>query len=314
MSINLEGKKCAFCNAYLFDNDDVVFCPVCGAPHHRDCYNKLGHCAKEELHGTENEYDSSKETNGQNENTVNTEQQEAIRVDVKCPMCGEVYDGKEQICPNCKTPNTFKMGKRFIGFDFLGGVPADLDLGDGVTANEAKRFVMANTNRYIPKFALMATGKKASFNLLAFLFPAAWFLSRKMYKIGLIVATLFISLTMVSLPFLKSVMGILPDETIGNYQLMSEYLTNHFDKINITLLVFFIVSGLLLLAIMLISGILGDYIYRNHVIKTVKSIKQDSEDIAEDMAKKGGVNILLFLLGFLAVDYLPQILASLAGL
>ena len=56
-----KNKQCAFCKALLFDEDDVVHCPVCGAPHHRDCYNKLGHCALEDLHGTENEYDAQKE-------------------------------------------------------------------------------------------------------------------------------------------------------------------------------------------------------------------------------------------------------------
>ena len=45
MSISIEGEKCPVCGAYLFDEDDVVFCPECGAPHHRECYNAVGHCA-----------------------------------------------------------------------------------------------------------------------------------------------------------------------------------------------------------------------------------------------------------------------------
>ena len=31
MSISVEGEKCPVCGAYLFDKDDVVFCPECGA-------------------------------------------------------------------------------------------------------------------------------------------------------------------------------------------------------------------------------------------------------------------------------------------
>ena len=31
MSISIEGEKCPVCGAYLFDEDDVVFCPECGA-------------------------------------------------------------------------------------------------------------------------------------------------------------------------------------------------------------------------------------------------------------------------------------------
>ena len=60
MSLNEKGLSCAGCKAYLFEEDDIVYCPVCGAPHHRECYNRTGHCALEELHGTENEYDAEK--------------------------------------------------------------------------------------------------------------------------------------------------------------------------------------------------------------------------------------------------------------
>ena len=57
MSLNTEGVTCVRCHAYLFPEDDVVYCPVCGAPHHRECYNELGHCALEEFHGTDKQYD-----------------------------------------------------------------------------------------------------------------------------------------------------------------------------------------------------------------------------------------------------------------
>ena len=61
MSLVYSGESCVYCKAKLFDEDDVVYCPVCGAPHHRECYNDLGHCALEQLHGTENEYSREKE-------------------------------------------------------------------------------------------------------------------------------------------------------------------------------------------------------------------------------------------------------------
>ena len=53
MSLNDKGSSCVRCHAYIFPEDDIVYCPICGAPHHRECYNTLGHCALEELHGTE---------------------------------------------------------------------------------------------------------------------------------------------------------------------------------------------------------------------------------------------------------------------
>ena len=38
----------------------MVYCPECGAPHHRECYNSIGHCALEEFHGTDMQYDKLK--------------------------------------------------------------------------------------------------------------------------------------------------------------------------------------------------------------------------------------------------------------
>ena len=32
MSLNTEGVSCVRCHAYLFPEDDIVYCPVCGAP------------------------------------------------------------------------------------------------------------------------------------------------------------------------------------------------------------------------------------------------------------------------------------------
>ena len=58
--INDKKKSCVVCHAYLFEEDDVVYCPECGAPHHRECYINLGRCGLAEAHGTENQYDKLK--------------------------------------------------------------------------------------------------------------------------------------------------------------------------------------------------------------------------------------------------------------
>ncbi|MBR6741280.1 MAG: hypothetical protein IKL93_00900, partial [Clostridia bacterium] len=60
MSLQNKDQHCALCHAILFPEDDVVYCPECGAPHHRECYNGINHCALEEFHGTENQYDKLK--------------------------------------------------------------------------------------------------------------------------------------------------------------------------------------------------------------------------------------------------------------
>lgn len=317
MSFSIDGKKCKCCNGYLFEEDDVVFCPVCGAPHHRDCYNSLGHCALEELHGTDKQYDSSKDQPKKEQETAKEEvtpEKTPSADETKCQMCGETYDMSENSCPKCGTANTQKFGGRYIMFDFLGGVPADYDLGDNVTADEAKRFVAANTNKYIPKFAGMKNGKKASLNILALLFPAPWLLSRKMYGLGALVAAVEIALKTLLFPFVSSVMNSVPEENISNYQSMMQYFADNYNSFNTKLMIVAEVAVLLLIALHIIFGIFGDKLFRNHAISKIKEIKETSEDKDADFRKYGGVSFALLLIGFFATQYLPEIIASFAGI
>lgn len=63
MSVSVEGEKCPVCHSYMFDDEDIVFCPICGAPHHRECYKSIGHCALEKYHGTDMEYKRPEKSN-----------------------------------------------------------------------------------------------------------------------------------------------------------------------------------------------------------------------------------------------------------
>ena len=55
-----ENLCCPVCYAKFFEEDDIVVCPVCGAPHHRDCYKHEGHCHYQADHGTENQWEIPK--------------------------------------------------------------------------------------------------------------------------------------------------------------------------------------------------------------------------------------------------------------
>lgn len=312
MSFTIEGKQCKSCKAYLFDNDDVVFCPICGAPHHRSCYERLGHCALEELHGTPEQYDSEKDV----KHTEEEKQAPPVNNNVKvtCGMCGEKYDVEENACPGCHTPNSIKMGGRYIAIDFLGGVPADLDIGEGVTADEAKRFVISNSQRFIPKFAKMKNGSKASFNLLAFFFPCAWALSRKMYKLGALFGAIEVALSMLVLPFRQMLLSNIPEDVARNSSKLAMFLADNIEFFNSPTLYVAFAASVLTIALRLVVGIFGDSFYRKHTIAAVKDIKENSEDIDEDMRSKGGVSLLLLILGLVATEYLPVIIASFAGL
>ena len=307
MSLNTDGVSCVRCHAFLFPEDDIVYCPVCGAPHHRECYNQLGHCALEEFHGTDRQYDKVKareEEQAAAEMPNTGENAEGL---ITCQMCHEKYDFALNACPKCGAPNIAKAGGSFVNFDFLGGVPADYDIGDGITADEAKRFVAANTPRYIPKFAVLNAKNKLSWNWLAFLFPCGWMLSRKMYKNGIIAGLLTVISSLFYLPFMNAInnLGTTPGETQA--QIMQS-IYEHLPKMGAAVIAALLAGFVLNIAVRILSALFGDYLYKQYAISSIKTIRAESEDMDYDYRKKGGVNIFLFLLGTMAVQYLPALI------
>lgn len=299
MSLDIKGKSCSVCHAYLFEEDDVVYCPVCGAPHHRECYAKLGHCALEELHGTENQYDKVEAQR----NVEIKEETHSNKNRVKCPMCEEVYDDFLNHCPKCQTPN-FRVSDGFTPFDLLGGVPKDMDVGKGVTANEAKRFVLSNTQRYIPKFAAANAGKKASWNWMAFLFPCPWFLGRRMYLYGVLSGILMVAFSLLSLP-LNNIIYSLGIDMNNTAAAMSE-LMSLLPQIDTGAVILSAAGGVLTIVLRILCGLFGDFIYSRYAVGEIAEIKANSEDMERDYAKKGGVSVFGAMAGFLGMELLTS--------
>ncbi len=328
MSLYHSEESCVYCKAKLFSDDDVVYCPVCGAPHHRECYNALGHCALEHLHGTEEEYSKEKEIEriekekkekAETEGWLNLDDEPSDNSEfdeekyykpspdtVRCKMCGEIYEAKRGSCPKCNAPNFVRING--IRFDFLGGVPADEEVDDGITADDAKNFVLVNTQRYIPKFANFRKGKKASWNWLAFLFPSEWMFSRKMYVGGVITGLLQLIATIISIPVQKEMVSL---GVYNNVTSIIEVWKNTYSvipDINKIFIIFAAISSVIFLSVGILSGIFGDYWYKKYAMSQIKKIRKESSDIEMDNRKKGGVNVFGFLLAYLVLSYLPEII------
>lgn len=282
MSLNNEGLSCSLCHAYLFDEDDVVYCPVCGAPHHRECYNSLGHCALEELHGTEKQYDKMRRA-----------AEEAKKAETQKP---------KENTQSFETP----FGQ-YANIDFLGGVPSDYKLSENVTAEEAKFFVLANTIKYIPKFAKLSKKRKFSWNFMAFFFPCPWLLSRKMYKNGILVGLFTVLASILTIPLNNTLYNLGVLDAPSYTELFNRMLEN-MPKINDAVIIASFIGVVLNLIIRIICAVLGDYWYKEHTISTITKIKNESADIPHDFHKFGGVNLILFFIGLLAIQYVPALI------
>ncbi len=295
MALNIEGQKCPICNSYLFAEDDVVFCPTCGAPHHRDCFKTVRHCGLEHTHGTENQYDRVKTADGQND----SEPEETAKNPNICPECKNKLTDDMLVCPYCGRPRNVRV----FTFDLLGGVSPDTDLGEGATAAEVKDFVHINTQRYIPKFEELKH-QKFSWNWAAFLFPHGWFLFRKMYKIGSFFTALAVAAQVCFIPL----MNVLNSAVFSTTNEYVNYFMQNIDTFGMAPIMLATLGSAINIAVRIIAGLNSDRLYKNHAIAKTLSLKNDEEKEMK-LRKAGGVNIFAFLIGIVAVNYLPSIIS-----
>ena len=63
-------EKCPVCEKEFANDDDIVVCPLCGTPHHRDCYKKNGECSNYDKHSEGFHWTPSKENKLVTEDTA----------------------------------------------------------------------------------------------------------------------------------------------------------------------------------------------------------------------------------------------------
>lgn len=311
--INFTGIKCPVCGKAFTDEDDIVVCPQCGAPYHRDCYQEKGQCIFDELHEKGKEW------------APPPPPKPPVTAEVKdreCPVCGGLNAHSSQFCSHCGAPlshaapppfqgqdsgkqppvqgpyqNPYQPGGasqgRYYGqmpyiFDPMGGVsPADtLDMG--VSYGDASKLVKQNTAYYMPTFRYMKQTGRNKFNFCAFLFSGAWMLYRKQYKYGIVVTALMLLLYLlylaasvfVATPALLELMqqaGIDVSGGIGmgltNEQLLVISQLITEDPSLYLELCLPMICLLLMLALMIFIGVRGNKMYMRHCIITVRRVK-----------------------------------------
>ena len=162
-----SNYKCPVCNNQFAEEDDVVVCPECGTPHHRECYIQNGECANADKHGTNEPIEVE---------FVDIEANEDKVPDV---------ESKEN-----ETENPQQIVQEVIE-EMKGGNGDYMLNGKHVSFYEAA--IGKNQKFYIPHFMIMDKTKKAvSWNIAGFFVPLAWCLYRKMYKFAVIIFALYV--------------------------------------------------------------------------------------------------------------------------
>ncbi len=326
------NKQCQICHGYLFEDDDVVVCPECGAPHHRDCWQSVGHCGAEAYHGTDQQYGKQtahsytaayEESGSQYERMCHHCGRKAKATDALfCPYCGKQYGSQPRREQHNDGHTDEHQGGPNILFGGLGannnsygGIPKDSEI-EGIKVEKVAKFVGSNAHRYIPRFAVMKKSNRHSWNWAAFLCPSAWCISRKMYLTGIMYFILLLASSLCFVPFVQVLNTFVTEEmATQNYyayaESIMEIIKENYAAFGWPAFALVGVGLALFIVPRIICAKTADWTYRNFALGKIRTILDNPEvdDIDETLMCSGSVNVLLMMITILAQQYLPSIIA-----
>ena len=219
---NYLGVQCPVCSKRFAQADDIVVCPICGAPHHRECYAQRGECAFTQDHISGKEWrppadeNQPHEQGGENRETAKT-----------CHRCGSVNPNEALFCQICGSsltagnsayphdqrmggpggwpgagrgapPNNqsytyappYQPGKDYV--DPYAGLNQSEKVGE-LSAKDVAMFVGPNHTYYLERFyQIEKHGRALQPNFAAAFLSFFFYFYRKMYKVGALMLVVFL--------------------------------------------------------------------------------------------------------------------------
>ena len=302
--MNYEKMKCPVCSKPLDDPYEVVVCPECGAPHHRDCWAISNHCFFEEQHGTDEQWTPEKADASESPDT------EVYDGDISpdgnpYPPFGYRSGQSDEVnfCSKCGSPVTpdmdycKKCGSRLRGsaytpmpvlpFSFgFNGFEYENDGGEkieDVPVRELRLFIRTKSDYYISKFReIVSSHAKVNWNFSAFLLPKSWLLYRRMAIPFLIVTALSYAVmipALISFGYYCSAVYAQAGSSSDMGAILS-VLNNPSDQVLKTInsaTVWMYVSIGVRILIHICVGCIGNLLYKNHCIKTVSMLRANAD-------------------------------------
>ena len=296
---NFTGSKCIICENEFNDNDDIVVCPECGTPYHRECYQKEGKCVNVRLHDQGKSWSDSEYADNENSRK-------------KCAHCGTVNKPHAIICENCgasmvdgldfqqndqngsysgSAPNMNQgfnpYGAGFNPDDKYCGMNPDEEFDD-IKLSEAAEFIGTNKFYYLTLFKRMKeTGKKISLNAICLLFPQFFFANRKMWTETIL--TIIVTV-LLSIPYMIYSMYV-----IGTSYDLPYSININTDSFEIIVTI----ANYMTMAFRVILCLFANWLYYRHMIRKVKTIKNTAgDDSVQKIKVSGGTSFLNIVIAF----------------
>lgn len=319
------GMKCPVCGKTFSEHDDIVVCPDCGAPYHRECYAQAGKCIFADKHGTPDAWTPPRpQTESENKND-----DRPVR---RCPRCGFPNPENALFCQHCgaplseqhpapggfppdggyipfggyspygmpqgpNQPGGFQDPQVPFVFDPMGGVDPNEPI-DGVPAGDVAKLVQNNTQYYLPVFMGIKRFGRNRFNFSGFLFSGGWMLYRKQYRAGSVITAIMAALYLLSSyitlnftgPLYETLMqqaGISGDSVSLSYAQLLQ-ISELLSRQSWDKILWFFLPTLISLVqfvIMLIVGFNGNKWYLNHCVKKTETIRRESQNASESAVR-----------------------------
>lgn len=285
-----ECLPCPVCNSLFGEKDDVVVCPICGTPHHRECWKSVGHCANKDKHEQGFLWVSPLQNLPNKIDELPQKSKMMSEKKANIPFgVGELLD---------KTQYDQEDLVKMSGFRPIDGAEK---IGE-LKVSDYGEYVDRNKQKYIPKFYTMnRTERKVSWNWAAFFFSVPWLFYRKMAGLGIVLGILAFIIPLV-----------FAADMVNFYNEFSEILVNvspnasseELAAVMPRLPLSFTISRYMIFAVMLFCGMFGNHLYMKkatHDITKLKSKNLDADEYEFVLRKKGSVSALMAILSIVLI-------------
>lgn len=309
-----NGKKCDGCAGMMYDGEDIVVCPECGTPQHRECYNKNNACVNAHLHAE-----------GFDWQKANIVPEEPKPVEEK-PDSVPVFDAQSGM-PEISLP-LFNADSIVIDNKT---VSTSTEF-NGIKIKDAVNYIQINAHRYIKKFIKNENKKNfVSWNWGAFFFTPAWFFYRKLYKAGAFFLTITVAAALIVTPYLSiidesyAVLEPMLEEfrvateaysenqnetTEAAVQAIADRLFAETKKVMPYILAVDAVTFVLPCSV---AAIMANSLYRKKMLEDISFARRATSDPniqRYSLLRRGGVSLFAGFAAFMAESYLPSIIMS----
>ena len=272
-----DNEKCPVCSKPFEKGDDIVTCPECGTPHHRECYNELGGCKNRSLHGTDFVYKKGGEASSPRgkykpfiSDIMFEDETDNSKFEYYEPEADEDIEADETAELNAPEPELTDARENAEEAE-----EADkADEIDGVNEEDLAAVVSINAVKFLPKFR---KNRMLNWNWSAFFFGPYYFFFRKMHIHGAIFAALEyglrISITAAFLPaFVAAANSMANVKTIAEQYAAAMNFMADPQYPNFMTASMLIMGALLV--IHFVCGLLADGFYCKKAVSIVKAVDE----------------------------------------